>query len=100
MFLIGGVQIQRAHYYAIIAKRGFTIPYGVLIEEGALTEGLRYFGPERKVICQKGQMLCCWYQKKNFTEQLPGYSKMINNKEYWQKYHQIRTINLKIMLCL
>ena len=36
MFLIRGVLIDREHYYASLEKGG------VLIEEGALTEGVRY----------------------------------------------------------
>ena len=38
-----GVLIERAHYYAILSEEGRTIREGILIEEGALTEGVRCF---------------------------------------------------------
>ena len=38
----GGVLIERAHYYPILVKEVCTIRLGVLIEEGALTEVVRY----------------------------------------------------------
>ena len=36
------VIIERAHYYAVLAERGFTIRESVLIEEDAITEVVRY----------------------------------------------------------
>ena len=39
---IGGVLIERAHYYTKLAERGRTIRKAVPIEDGALTEGVRY----------------------------------------------------------
>ena len=42
-FFIGGVLIELAHYYASLVEMGRTIREGVLIEEGALTEGVRKF---------------------------------------------------------
>ena len=41
---IGGVLIERAHYYTKLAERGRTIRKAVPIEDGALTEGVRYTG--------------------------------------------------------
>ena len=40
-FIHWGVLIERAHYYAILAVEGRTFREGVLIEEGALTDGVR-----------------------------------------------------------
>ena len=37
-----GVLIKRAHYCAFLAEEGRTIRLGLLIEKGALTEGVRY----------------------------------------------------------
>ena len=42
IFFHGGVLIERAYYYAIITGKGRTNWYGVLIKEGALTEGVRF----------------------------------------------------------
>ena len=44
MFFIWSVLIERAHFYIYLAERGRTIRYGVLVDEGALTEGVRYIG--------------------------------------------------------
>ena len=38
----GGVLIERAHYHTILVEGVRTIREGVLIEEGALTEVVRY----------------------------------------------------------
>ena len=38
----GGVLIEREHYYTILVEGVRTIREGVLIEEGALTEVVRY----------------------------------------------------------
>ena len=38
-----GVLFEREHYYAILAEEGRTIRLGVVIEKGALIEGVRYF---------------------------------------------------------
>ena len=38
-----GVLIKRAHYHAILAEEGRTIRLGVVIEKGALIEGVQYF---------------------------------------------------------
>ena len=38
----GGVLIERAHYYTILVEGVRTIREGVLIDEGALTEVVRY----------------------------------------------------------
>ena len=41
-----------AHYYAILTEKGRTNRWGVLIEEGALTEGVRYlFSIAQKHFC-------------------------------------------------
>ena len=37
-FFIGGVLIERAHYYANFAERGRTIRWCVLIEEGTVLD--------------------------------------------------------------
>ena len=47
MFFIGGVLIKRAHYYANLAEWGHTIQKGVLIEEGAITEEIRYISVKK-----------------------------------------------------
>ena len=41
-FVHGGVLIQRAHYYTIFVEMWHTIREGVLIEESALIERVRY----------------------------------------------------------
>ena len=38
-----GVLIEEAHYYTILVEWVRTIRTDVLIEEGTLTEGVRYF---------------------------------------------------------
>ena len=40
----GGVLIERTQYYTILVEGVRTIREGLLIEEGALTEVVRYFG--------------------------------------------------------
>ena len=39
---MGGVVIERAHYYNVIVEGVRTIREGILIEEGALTDVVRY----------------------------------------------------------
>ena len=53
----GGVLIERTHYYTILVEGFRTIREGLLIEEGALTEVVRYISIEMCYFCLKIDML-------------------------------------------